>query len=145
MKLNSSDSSGKNQPCGLKGKKKKPTARHDVREPACVLLSPIIVSAKKKKNEFKKKRKKKDEDMANSSPVLHFFSFQQHHQSSSHSCNQTTLLIVCPKINLVTLTSEPLLYSKSTISVHQQTRHLFFFFFSFRWTTIICFKSKAVS
>lgn len=57
-----------------------------------------------------------------------FFSFQQHHQSSSHSCNQTTLLIVCPKINLVTLTSEPLLYSKSTISVHQQTRHLFFFF-----------------
>lgn len=67
--------------------------------------------------------------MANSSPYLHFFfSFQQHHQSSSHSCNQTTLLIVCPKINLVTLTSEPLLYSKSTISVHQQTRHLFFLF-----------------
>lgn len=48
-----------------------------------------------------------------------FFSFQQHHQSSIHSWNQTTLLIVCPKINLVTLTSEPLLYSKSTISVHQ--------------------------
>lgn len=60
-----------------------------------------------------------------------FFSFQQHHQSSSQSCNQTTLLIVCPKINLVTLTSELLLYSKSTISVHQQTRHLFFFLFLF--------------
>lgn len=93
----------------------------------CSLQSLFL---QKKKNEFKKKEEKKDEDMANSSPVLHFFSFQQHHQSSSHSCNQTTLLIVCPKINLVTLTSEPLLYSKSTISVHQQTRHLFFFSFS---------------
>lgn len=93
----------------------------------CSLQSSFL---QKKKNEFKKKEEKKDEDMANSSPVLHFFSFQQHHQSSSHSCNQTTLLIVCPKINLVTLTSEPLLYSKSTISVHQQTRHLFFFFLS---------------
>lgn len=142
MKLNSSDSSGKNQPCGLKGKKTPQPDTMLVNLPVfCSLQSSFL----QKKKRIKKKEKKKDEDMANSSPVLHFFSFQQHHQSSSHSCNQTTLLIVCPKINLVTLTSEPLLYSKSTISVHQQTRHLFFFFFSFRWTTIICFKSKAVS
>lgn len=52
----------------VKGEKK-PTARHDAREPACALLSPIIVSAKQKYE----LRKKKDEDMANSSPYLHFF------------------------------------------------------------------------
>lgn len=91
----------------------------------CSLQSLFL--QKKKKMNLKKKRKKRMRTWQTPPLFCIFFSFQQHHQSSSHSCNQTTLLIVCPKINLVTLTSEPLLYSKSTISVHQQTRHLFFF------------------
>lgn len=84
--------------------------------------------------------------MANSSPVLHFFSLpatpsilqslvQSDHAPYSVSKNQLGYTHI----------GTPFIFKVNNICTPTNEASFFFFFFSFRWTTIICFKSKAVS